>query len=156
MNRTRLSFRTRISTLLLALALPLAPLSSLQAESQPQPEADVLQIDQARALIAEVLNNIDWELLMRVQKNLLTNMDLLVPYTQEYLQCLQAEGLVDGEQTPSLGLLMQQAGQASDRCKVIVQSLIGQLNFDITAEELEQGLSPEYREQYRKMLEQSL
>ncbi|WP_421864378.1 hypothetical protein [Motiliproteus sp.] len=153
MNQALQSLRLRISALLLAVFLPLSP---LQAETQPQPDADLLQIEQARALIAEVLNNIDWELLLRVQQNLLSNMDLLVPYTQEYLQCLEAEGLVHDDQPLSLQLLMQQAGQASNRCKVIVQSLLGQLNFDISAEEFEQGLSPEYRQQYREMLEQSL
>ncbi|RDE25093.1 hypothetical protein DV711_05920 [Motiliproteus coralliicola] len=147
------SLRLRFSALLLALVLPLAP---LQADPLSEPESNQWQIDQAQALIAEVLNNIDWELLMRVQKNLLSNMDLLIPYTQEYLQCLEAEGLVHDDQPLSLELLMQQAGQASNRCKVIVQSLLGQLNFDISAEEFEQGLSPEYRDQYREMLEQSL
>ena len=119
---------------------------SLQAADSSQ------AADQTRALIAELLNNVDWQLLMQVQQNLLSNLELLVPYTQEYLQCLESEGLIGPDQNADLATLIEQAGKASGQCKVIVQSLLGQLDFNISREEFEQGLSPEYRELLKKSL----
>ena len=107
---------------------------------------------QAQQLIAELLNNIDWRLLIRVQQNLFSNMDLLIPYTQEYLQCLTTEGVIKEGQPLDIPTIWAQANNVSNTCTVILQSLVGKLNFDITAEEFEQGLSPEYREMLKKSL----
>lgn len=106
----------------------------------------------AQALIGELLNNVDWQLLLRIQQNLLANLDLLVPYTEEYISCLEAEGALDKSQPLTLKSLIGSAKSASTNCQVILQSLAGKLNFDITAEELDRGLSPEYRELLKKSL----
>lgn len=136
---------TRIHAFILSLLLGLSP--AVQAESTPPPA-----IDQTRALIAELLSNVDWQLLLQLQKNLLDNMELLVPYTQEYLQCLEQEQVLEPGQQFDLRMLLERAGQASQTCNVIIQSLIGQMEFDISREEFEQGLSPEYRELLHKSL----
>ncbi len=132
-----------LATLLLCLTLSNA---SYAETEQPSPTL------QAQQLIAELLNNIDWQLLLRVQKNLFSNMDLLVPYTQEYLLCLQSEGVIEEGQSLDITTLWNQANNVSNTCTVILQSLVGKLNFDITQEEFEQGLSPEYREMLKKSL----
>jgi len=106
----------------------------------------------AQALIGELLNNVDWQLMIRLQQNLLGNLDLLVPYTEEYIACLEAEGTLDKTQPLSLRQLIESAQNASETCNVILQSLAGKLNFDLTEEELDRGLSPEYRELLKKSL----
>ncbi len=140
---TSRSIMKLIATLLLTLTLS----HTVHADpEQPAPS------QQAQQLIAELLNNIDWQLLIRVQKNLFNNMDLLIPYTQEYLQCLKSEGVIKEGQPLDIPSLWKQANNVSNTCTVILQSLVGKLNFDITAEEFEQGLSPEYRELLKKSL----
>lgn len=132
-----------IATLLLTLTLSNTAYADAE---QPAPS------QQAQQLIAEVLNNIDWKLLLRMQQNLLSNMDLLVPYTQEYLQCLKAEGVIKEGQALDIPTLWDQANNVSNTCTVILQSLVGKLNFDITEEEFKQGLSPEYQDLLKKSL----
>ncbi|MEH6473740.1 MAG: hypothetical protein V7752_21165 [Halopseudomonas sp.] len=137
----------RIAALLLTLSLSLSIANNVYAEAEPPSSTQ-----QAQQLIAELLNNIDWQLLIRVQQNLLNNMDLLVPYTQEYLQCLEQEGVIKEGQELDLQSLFNQATNVSNTCSVIIDSLVGKLNFDITQEEFEQGLSPEYRDMLKKSL----
>lgn len=134
--------RTLITTALLC-----TPLTYAQS-----PAAEPAQEPRVEALIGELLNNVDWKLLLRVQQNILQNIDLLVPYTEEYITCLEAEGTLDSSQTLDLKSLIGAAKNASQTCNVILQSLAGKLNFDITEQELNDGLSPEYRELLKKSL----
>ncbi len=106
----------------------------------------------APALIGELLRNVNWELLLRLQQVVMDNFELIGPYTQEYIACLEAEGALDKDQALDLKLLIEKARNASGRCNAIAESLAGQLKFDITHEELERGLSPEYRELLNKSL----
>lgn len=142
--------------LLAALLLTLIHSNSAYAEAEPSTSEAISKQPapalQAEQLIAELLNNIDWKLLLRVQQNLLSNMDLLVPYTQEYIQCLQAEGVIKEGQALDIPTLWQQANNVSNSCTVILQSLVGKLDFDITEEEFKQGLSPNYQEMLNKSL----
>ncbi len=132
------------------LLLPVSQLSYADAHMPPanSPSASA----QAQQIIAELLNNMDWELLLRMQKNILDNMDLLVPYTQEYITCLEQEGFIDSDQPLNLQQLLDRASNTSNTCNTIIRSLISQLNFDITQQEFEQGLSPEYQEMLKKSL----
>ncbi|MEH6652385.1 MAG: hypothetical protein V7707_20400 [Motiliproteus sp.] len=141
-----------VTAALLTSALLLPVSQSSYAESTTPPGNDPSTSIEAQQIIAELLNNMDWELLMRMQKNLLDNMDLLVPYTQEYIGCLEHEGYIDPNQPMDLQLLLDRASNASNSCNGIIRTLISELNFDITQEEFEQGLSPEYQEMLRKSL----
>tara|TARA_R110002167_G_scaffold128912_1_gene311560 strand:- start:787 stop:1194 length:408 start_codon:yes stop_codon:yes gene_type:complete len=132
-----------IASLLLTLTLSHTALADVEKPNSTM---------QAQQLIAEVLNNVDWQLLIRVQQKLLVNMDLLLPYTQEYLQCLQQEGVIKEGQNLDIPTIWSQANNVSNTCSVILSSLIGKLDFDITQEELERGLSPEYRDMLKKSL----
>ncbi len=132
-----------IASLLLTLTLSHTALADVEKPNSTM---------QAQQLIAEVLNNVDWQLLIRVQQKLLVNMDLLLPYTQEYLQCLQQEGVIKEGQSLDIPTIWSQANNVSNTCSVILSSLIGKLDFDITQEELERGLSPEYRDMLKKSL----
>ncbi|WP_210396849.1 hypothetical protein [Motiliproteus sediminis] len=107
---------------------------------------------QVEALIGELLNNVDWQLLMKLQQNILANLDLLVPYTEEYIACLEAEGTLDNSQPLDLKRLIGAAKNASATCNVILESLAGKLDFNLTEEELNNGLSPEYRDLLKKSL----
>ncbi len=139
---------THLAALLLSVTLLTFPLGQ-SAYAEPSPPSAA---SQAQQLIAELLNNMDWQLLLRMQKNILDNMDLLIPYTQEYISCLQQEGFIDPNQPLDLQLLLDRASNTSNTCNSIIRTLVGQLNFDITQQEFEQGLSPEYQEMLRKSL----
>ncbi|WP_207061255.1 hypothetical protein [Motiliproteus sp. SC1-56] len=128
----------------LLLVLP----SAARAEPAPQPAPDV----RAEALVLELLNNVDWELMLRLQENLMRNLDLIGPYSEEYIACLQAEGSLEKEGPLDLRTLLEQAQNAGSECRVILQALGEQLDFDLTREELEKGLSPEYQELLEKSL----
>jgi len=140
-----------LSALLTLSAGPATAAPPTPTQTPPAPDAPV-DDSRAQALIGELLNNVDWKLLLRVQQNLLANLDLLVPYTEEYLNCLEAEGSLDKSQPLSLKSLLGSARNASQTCNVILQSLAGKLNFDLTEQELNEGLSPEYRELLKKSL----
>lgn len=139
---------TVLSAPLLTASLLLGAYTTAQAETDTPPAAE----PQVEALIGELLNNVDWQLLMKLQQNILANLDLLVPYTEEYIGCLEAEGTLDNSQPLDLKRLIGAAKNASATCNVILESLAGKLDFNLTEEELNNGLSPEYRELLKKSL----
>lgn len=133
---------------LLALTL-LLPLSGRAEPEVPPAPAPAPQV---QTLIMELLSNVDWQLMLRLHENLMRNLDLIGPYSEEYLACLEAEGSLKPGETLDLQRLLELARNTGSNCQVILQSLAGQLDFDISQQELEQGLSPEYREMLKKSL----
>ncbi len=134
------------AAVLFALLLPLLPLGAQAAESAA-PGTPRLE-----TLLAELMANVDLALLIRIQQTLVENIDLIGPYSQEYFNCLKAEGAFDSEAPLDLKGLVIEARKTGGTCQVILESLFGQMKFDITPEEFEQGLSPEYRELLHKSL----
>ncbi len=128
------AIRSLILTLALALPLPAF------ADGQPG------DIPNTESLLAELLANVDLELMVRIQSAIVNNLEVIGPYSQEYLACLEAEGALNGDQPPTLENLIERARRTGDTCQVILESMFGQMNFDITREEFEQGLSPRYRD----------
>ncbi len=103
-------------------------------------------------LMAEAMRHVDWQLVVRIQQAMINNMELIGPYSQEYFTCLQAEGVFDDYQGGNLKSLIEKARTTGYDCHYILQSLLGQMDMDITQEEFERGLSPEYRELLGKSL----
>lgn len=105
--------------------------------------------------MAEIMGNVDFELFMRIQKVVVDNMALIGPYTQEYYLCLKSEGALDNKtgSTASITLdqLIEGAKTKGKNCNPIVEKLFSELQFDITEEEFERGLSPEYKKKFRSL-----
>lgn len=128
-----------LKMLFASLALALS-LNAAHAE-EPLPADSTIQ-----QWMAELMTNVDLQLFMRIQQTVMDNMELVGPYSQEYYTCLRDEGALDSEGTPSLEQLIEQAKVKGKNCHFILQALIEQMNFDITEEEFQQGLSPKYRD----------
>ena len=134
-----------LRTLLLIITLmPLWAHSGTESTENSAGNQD--NVPSIESLIAELMANIDMELMIRLQAAMVNNLDVIGPYTQEYLACLEAEGVFDSEEATNLKGLIEQAKKTGETCQVILESMIGQMQFDITQDEFEQGLSLEYRE----------
>ena len=131
---------------LLCLAFLTPLLQPLAAHADGKESDSAANTPSIEALIGDLMANVDMQLMIRIQAAMMNNLEIIGPYSEEYLTCLEAEGAFDGEGTPSLKELVEQAKRTGDTCQVILESMIGQMQFDITQEEFEQGLSPEYRE----------
>ncbi len=134
----------------LPLALSLAVTQPALGET-PVPNA-APSTAQAEALIAEVLKNVNWELLVKLQQTLLANIDKVMPYTEEYINCLRAEGVVEEGAPLNLERIITQSQTVARRCNVILETLAAQMDFSLSEQEIEEGLSPEYREMLKKSL----
>lgn len=108
--------------------------------------ADTATTPTLEQLMAEAMKHVDWQLMVRIQQAMINNMELIGPYSQEYFTCLEAEGVFDDHNTSDLKSLIGKAKTTGQDCHYILQSLLGQMDMDITQQEFEQGLSPEYRE----------
>lgn len=101
---------------------------------------------QLQQWMREIMANVDFSLLARIQQTVVDNMALIGPYSQEYYQCLRDEGALESKQSPTLEQLIEQAKTKGKNCHFILQALFEQMHFDISEEEFEQGLSPKYRD----------
>lgn len=136
------------------LQLPkLSPWFCVLLLSQPvQAQTEDTDPQRIQALVGEFLNAVDWQLMLRIKDDLLRNLDLLVPYAQEYVSCLEAEGALEKGAPLNLEGLIAGARNASAECQVILESLAGQMDFDLSEEELREGLNPKYQELLDKSL----
>ncbi len=131
-----------IASLFLSLTLAFSSLNAFSADQQ-EPDNSAAQL---QGLISELMTNVDLELMLKLQQTMMQNLDLIAPYSQEYFTCIKAEGDFDSSQPLNLSKLLEQVKKTKNNCHVILESLLGQMKFDISQEEFEQGLSPEYRE----------
>ncbi|MEH6625853.1 MAG: hypothetical protein V7739_05375 [Motiliproteus sp.] len=131
-----------ILSMVLSLTLILSPGLANSTEDSGSDNSSA----QLQGLISELLNNVDLALMLRIQQTVIQNFDLVGPYSEEYFTCLKAEGDFDSSQPLDLNKLLQQVKKSKNSCHVILESLLEQMKFDISQEEFEQGLSPEYRQ----------
>lgn len=144
---------TKQTRLLAVISLVLSSLISSTSYANTEPTLPPTSKQQE--WLNDIIQNIDMSLFFRIQKNVMANMSLVGPYSQEYYQCLKAEGVIDEnsktQQNLTLEQLFEHVKAKGSNCHHIVKSLIGQMNFDFTEEEFEQGLSPKYQEKYRDL-----
>lgn len=114
-----------------------------------------LPMEKQQEWLNDIIQNMDISLFFRIQKNAMDNMSLISLYSQEYYQCLKAEGAIDEsdklQQKLSLEQLIEHVKVQGGSCHHIVKTLIGKMNLDFSEEEFEQGLSPRYLEKYRDL-----
>ncbi len=147
-NHNMISLSTVLLLTLTTLFIATQPARAQTASSEPV-------APHMQQWLGEIMNNIDFSLFMRIQQAAVDNMSLITPYSQEYYQCLKAEGALEEKagttSTPSLDELINSIKTKGKNCHPIVQELFSQMEFDISEQEFEQGLSPEYLKKYQDL-----
>lgn len=118
-------------------------------------EESTAQAPNPQQWMAEIMGNVDFELFMRIQKVVVENMAIIGPYTQEYYLCLKDKGALEQKAGSTanftLDQLIEGAKTKGKSCNPIVEKLFSEMQFDITEEEFERGLSPEYKKKFQSL-----